>query len=77
MRTVEELKSKIDSYFGMGSELVMKDNTSAKLVYKSPTGIILFNVNIQYSTMFGSDGWEFSGHDSLPESWSDLCKIHK
>lgn len=74
--TLEELKQKIDGYIGLVSEVKPRRTTSdnVELVYKSPTGVLLFTISVgDYG-----EGWEFGGYSgALPESWQVLCRIHR
>jgi len=71
--TKEELKQAIDNYLGMVGELG-EGYGEHKIIYKSPTGIKLFDFIIgDYD-----DGWQFGGHSTpVPESWKVLNRIHK
>ena len=69
----EELKSKVDSYLGIVSEVVYYRDTYKTLVFKSPTGVILFTMGLLYF-----DGsWRCDGQSgAMPESWNILHSIH-
>ena len=73
--TKYELKQTIDDYLGLVSQ-VEDDyrDTSAKLIYFSPSGIKLFDLDIgDYG-----DGWRFGSNSrAVPESWKTLCHIHE
>jgi len=73
--TKDELKQIIDNYLGLTSQVENRYNdSSAKLIYRSPTGIKLFEINIgDYG-----NGWQFDGNTrAVPESWITLCHIHE
>lgn len=62
--TRDELKAKFDKYTGMKSQLVEKRDYDADLIYRSPTGIVLFKINIHNK---GFDRWIYSGtSEGLP-----------
>lgn len=72
--TKEELKQKIDEYFGLVSELIQTRSDEARLVYLSPTNVIMFDILI----VNFDDGWGFGGHSgAVPDSWKTLNRLGK
>jgi len=72
--TKDELKEKIDNYLGIESTY-NTDGWATQLVYKSPTGIKLFELTISEGR---SGGWQFGGNtNAVPDNWEELCHIHE
>lgn len=71
---LEQLKQTLDNHIGIPSELFQVHPDMAVLIYRSPSGVILFQLFLgQY------DGrWTFdSKGESLPDEWKQLVKISK
>ena len=71
--TFEELKAKVDAYIGIVSEVVHYRSTYKALIFKSPTGVVLFTMGL----LFFDGSWRCDGQTgALPESWDVLHALH-